>query len=41
MLLKSGADPLIRDNKNDSDAIGWAEFFGQPDVVRILQARGG
>ncbi len=36
-LLAAGADPTVRDSKHDADAIGWAEFFGQPDVVRILQ----
>ena len=38
LLLAAGADPSIRDSKHDSDAIGWAEFFGQPEIVQILKA---
>ena len=37
VLLAAGADPRIRDSKHDSDAIGWAEFFGQPEIVQILK----
>jgi ankyrin repeat protein len=37
LLLASGADPSIRDSEHDSDAIGWAEFFQQPEIVKILQ----
>jgi ankyrin repeat protein len=37
VLLAAGADPRIRDSKHDSDAIGWAEFFRRPDIVRILE----
>ena len=37
-LLAAGADPTIRDSKHDSDAIGWAEFFGLPELRRVLQA---
>jgi ankyrin repeat protein len=37
MLLAAGADPGIRDSKHDSDAIGWAEFFQQAQIVRILE----
>lgn len=36
LLLAAGADPTIRDNKHDSDAIGWAEFFRQPELARVL-----
>jgi ankyrin repeat protein len=39
LLLAAGADPTIRDSKHDSDAIGWAEFFGQPEIVQLLKAR--
>jgi ankyrin repeat protein len=38
LLLASGADPSIRDSEHDSDAIGWAEFFQQPEIVKILRA---
>ena len=37
LLLAAGADPSIRDAEHDSDAIGWAEFFQQPEIVKILQ----
>jgi ankyrin repeat protein len=37
MLLAAGADPRIHDSKHDSDAIGWAEFFRQPEIVQILR----
>lgn len=37
-LLAAGADRSIRDSKPDGDAIGWAEFFGQPEIVEILKA---
>jgi ankyrin repeat protein len=38
LLLDAGADPTIHDSKHDSDAIGWAEFFGQGAIVRLLKA---
>ena len=37
LLLGAGADPAIRDSKHDSDALGWAEFFGRADMVRLLE----
>ena len=37
VLLAAGADPNIRDNKHDGDAIGWAEHFRRPEVVQILK----
>jgi ankyrin repeat protein len=37
LLLAAGADPGIRDSKHDSDALGWASFFEQPAIVRLLQ----
>jgi ankyrin repeat protein len=37
LLLAAGADPGIRDSKHDSDAIGWAGFFRQPEIVQILK----
>ena len=39
LLLAAGSDPSIRDTKHDADAIHWADFFKQPEIVRIL--RGG
>jgi ankyrin repeat protein len=38
-LLRAGADPTTRDSKHDSDALGWAEHFGQVDVVGVLKGR--
>ena len=38
-LLDSDADPRIRDSKHDSDALGWAEFFGRTEISRMLEAR--
>jgi ankyrin repeat protein len=37
-LLEAGADPRIRDSQHNSDALGWAEFFKRPEIVRILKA---
>jgi len=37
VLLEAGADPAIRDSKHDSDALGWAEFFQRPGIVRMLK----
>jgi hypothetical protein len=36
LLLATGDDPSIRDSMRNGDAIGWAEFFKQPEGVRIL-----
>ena len=35
-LLAAGADRTIRDNKHDSAPLGWAEFFGRIEIVRLL-----
>jgi ankyrin repeat protein len=40
VLLDGGADPSIHDSKHDSDALGWAEFFGRVDMVRLLREAG-
>jgi Ankyrin repeats (many copies) len=37
-LLAARADPRIRDTKHDSDALGWAEFFGRTEISRMLEA---
>jgi ankyrin repeat protein len=39
-LLAAGADPTIRDSLHDSDAIGWAEFFGRIELVALYRSRG-
>jgi ankyrin repeat protein len=38
LLLAAGADAGIHDSKHDSDALGWAEFFGRREIVEILKA---
>jgi ankyrin repeat protein len=37
LLLAAGADPRIRDTKHEGDALGWAEFFKKPEIVRLLK----
>jgi len=37
-LLERGADVSIPDGKYDADAIGWAEFFGKPELATKLRA---
>lgn len=36
-LMSNGADPTIRDGLADSDAIGWANFHGHPELVPLLE----
>jgi hypothetical protein len=35
-LLSLGADPLIRDKRFDSTALGWARYFDQAEIVDLL-----
>jgi ankyrin repeat protein len=35
-LLAAGADPRIHDTKHDSDAIGWAKFFGREELAALM-----
>jgi ankyrin repeat protein len=37
LLLDAGADPSIRDSKHDADPLGWAEHFGQYEIVRAMR----
>jgi hypothetical protein len=37
VLLDAGADHRVRDSRHDSDALGWAEFFGQKEIAEILK----
>jgi ankyrin repeat protein len=37
LLLDAGADRTIHDSQHDSDPRGWAEFFKQPEIVRLLE----
>jgi uncharacterized protein len=38
LLLEYGADVAARELENDAIALGWAAFFGRPEVVTILLA---
>lgn len=37
LLLAAGADTSIHDTKHDGDPLDWAQFFGQLEVVRLLE----
>jgi len=36
VLLHYGADVSLLDEENDAIALGWAAFFGRPEVVAVL-----
>jgi len=36
LLLEYGADVTARDLENEAIALGWAAFFGRPEVVTVL-----
>jgi ankyrin repeat protein len=36
-LLRLGADPAIRDQRFDSTPLGWARYFGQEELVTLLE----
>jgi ankyrin repeat protein len=38
-LLAAGGDPRIPDSKHDSDAIGWAAFFGHQELATLMNTR--
>ena len=40
LLLDKGADVQLLDVENGANALGWAAFFGRPQVVRALLAAG-
>ena len=40
LLLERGADRKIKDDLHNSDAAGWAKFFGQPEVCDYLNGLG-
>ena len=40
LLLDYGADVTLLDFENDAIALGWAAFFGRPEVVAVLLAAG-
>jgi ankyrin repeat protein len=37
LLLRAGADPRIRDSRHNEEPIGWAKYFRQPEIVRLLE----
>jgi len=41
LLLDSGADPNVRDDKFNATALGWAEYFGRDDFASLIRERGG
>src|SRR5580765_3867650 len=40
VLLHYGADVSLLDEENDAIALGWAAFFGRPEVVAVLMKGG-
>ena len=40
LLLEYGADVTARDLENDAIPLGWAAFFGHPEVVEVLMNAG-
>ena len=40
LLLDYGADVTLLDFENDAIALGWAAFFGRPEVVAVLLGAG-
>jgi ankyrin repeat protein len=36
LLLEYGADVSARELENDAIALGWAAFFGRPELVEVL-----
>src|SRR5262245_9820922 len=40
VLLEYGADVALLDLENDAIALGWAAFFGRPEVVAVLLEAG-
>lgn len=41
LLLDSGADPNVRDDRHHATALGWAEFFGRDDMAELIRENGG
>jgi ankyrin repeat protein len=39
-LLKYGADVSLLDLENEAVALGWAAFFGRPEVAAVLLEAG-
>jgi hypothetical protein len=41
LLLDHGADRNVRDDKYKATALGWADFFGRADFVKLITEKGG
>ncbi|SKA17002.1 Ankyrin repeat [Enhydrobacter aerosaccus] len=41
LLLDAGADPNVRDDKFKATALGWATYFGRPEIAALIRERGG
>ncbi|TDN28227.1 hypothetical protein CEE75_13315, partial [Lactobacillus crispatus] len=41
LLLDSGADPNVRDDRVHATALGWADFFGRGDFAELIREKGG
>ena len=39
ILLAHGADVNIHDSMHDSSPLGWAQFFGRVEMVRLMESR--
>jgi Ankyrin repeats (3 copies) len=37
ILLRLGADPGIRDRRFNSTPLGWARYFGQEEIIELLE----
>ena len=36
-LIELGADPDLRDQRFGSTPLGWARYFGQPELIAFLE----
>ena len=36
-LIKLGADPNLRDQRFGTTPLGWAHYFGQPELIAFLE----
>ena len=36
LLLRSGADPNVRDHRFVATPLGWAEHFDHPEMIELL-----
>ena len=38
-LLDAGADPTLKDGTFKSTPIGWADYFGKPEIAELIRSR--